>query len=473
MASVSTTFTRRLGRAVAVVLLAGAVAVQPMAAAARQEDQQSAPSLIRDAEIEQILHEDAVGIFRAAGLNPDDVRINIINDDELNAFTPGGLQLFLHTGLIMETDDPMQLQGVIAHETGHIAGGHAARSGDMMRSGLTPFLVSLALGVLAAAAGRPDAGAAIASSGGYFATLSVLSYSRAQESAADQAAVTYLEGAGLSGAGLVSFFNKYRYQEVFSQARRYAYFQSHPISSERIAALQTRVNAAPHRDVRPTAEATARHALMRVKLEAFLRPPSWTFGRYREDDRSFNARYARAIAYYRDANPDRSVQIIDELLTEQPRNPFLWELKGQVQFENGRTAESAESYRRAVELLPDNALLQVSYAQTLVALGGSHLDDAIAHLRIALRHEDDNLLGWRLLGQAYDAKNMPGQARLAAAEEHFNGRDMEGARMFAMRARILLPHDTPDYRRATDIVMASGPTERELRDLASEERQGS
>ena len=316
MAWASSSFQRRVSRAAAAVLLTGAMVLQPLAAAARQGDGQAAPSLIRDAEIEQILHEDSVGIFRAAGLNPDDVRINIVNDDELNAFTPGGLSLFLHTGLIMETDDPMQLQGVIAHETGHIAGGHAARSGDMMRAGMAPFLVSLALGVLAAVAGRPDAGVALAQSGGYFATLNVLSYSRVQESAADQAAVTYLEGAGISGTGLVAFFNKYRYQEVFSQARRYAYFQSHPISSERISALQTRVNAAPHRDARPTAESTARHALMRVKLEAFLRPPSWTYARYREDDRSFNARYARAIAYYRDANPDRSVQILDGLIAE-------------------------------------------------------------------------------------------------------------------------------------------------------------
>ena len=142
-------------------------------------------------------------------------------------------------------------------------------------------------------------------------------------------------------------------------------------------------------------------------------------------------------------------------------------------FENGRTAESEEPYRRAVEMLPDNALLQIEYAQTLVALGGAHLDEAVSHLQIGLRRENDNLLGWRLLGQAYDGKNMPGQARLAAAEEHFNGQDMDGARMFAMRARLLLPRGTTDYRRATDIVMASNPSERELRDVAGEERQGS
>lgn len=443
----------------------------PAAPAAAQE--REAPSIVRDAEIEAILREDSEPIFRAAGLNPDDVRIHLVQADELNAFVSGGQQMFLYTGMILETEDPSQLQGVIAHETGHIAGGHSARSGDMQRAGMVPFLLTLAVGVLAAVAGRPDAGAAIASSGGYFATLNVLTYSRGQEAAADQAAASYLETAGLTGRGLTSFFRKFRYQEVFSQARRYPYFQSHPISSDRIAALETRVNASPHRDAPISEERRARHTLMKVKLEAFLRPPSWTYARYREDDRSFNARYARAIAYYRDANLPRALTLVDALIAENPQNPYLQELKGQMLFENGRTADAEAPYRRAVELLPDNALLQIAYAQVLVALGGERLDPAIETLRTALRHDRDNLLGWRLLGQAYDAKGMDGQARLAAAEEHFNGNDFAGARLFALRARQMLTRDTPEYRRAGDIIMASGPSERDIQTLAEQERAGS
>lgn len=431
----------------------------------------SAQSLIRDAEIEAILRVESDPIFRAAGLNPADIPINIVQSEELNAGA-SGREIFLYTGMIMAADTPDQLRGVIAHEAGHVAGGHTARSGDMMRAGVQPLILTLALGALAAFAGRPDAGAAILSSSNYFATLSVLSFSREQESRADQAAAGYLETAGLSGRGLTEFFRKYQYQEVFSQARRYSYFQSHPISSERVAALRNRVEASPNRDVQTSPEAIARHELMKSKLDAFLRPPGHTFVRYPESDTGFNARYARAIAYFRDAQPDRSIQLLDALIAEHPTNPYLWELKGQVNFESGRIAASEAPYRRAVELAPESPLLRVGLGQTLVALGGPKLDEAIPVLQHALARENDNPLGWRLLGQAYDGKGMAGPARLAAAEEHFHGNDLNGARTFATRARALLTAGTPEHRRATDIILASEPTREELRDLAAEDRAG-
>lgn len=449
-----------------------AVGVTTVAALALAPVAASAQSLIRDAEIEATLRADSEPIFRAAGLNPADVKINIVNDAELNAFVAGGQQVFLNTGMILATENPDQLRGVIAHEAGHIAGGHIARSGDAMRAGIQPLILTLALGALAAFAGRPDAGAAILSSSNYFATLSVLSYSRVQESAADQAALGYLQTAGYSGRGLADFFRQYQFQEVFSQARRYSYFQSHPISSERVAALRTRVDAASNRDRTPSAESVERHTVMKAKLDAFLRPPGHTFVRYPESDTRFAARYARAIAYFRDAQPDRSITMIDALIAEHPDNPYLWELKGQINFESGRIAASEAPYRRAVALAPENPLLRVGLAQTLVALGPTKFDDAIANLQHSLARERDNPLGWRLLGQAYDGKNMPGLARLAAAEEHFHGNDLRGAFTFATRARALLAAGTPDHRRATDIVMASEPTQRELREMAREERVG-
>ncbi len=447
---------RRLRVTAAAAVLAAASTLAPAVA--------SAQSLIRDAEIEAILREDSEPIFRAAGLNPADIRLNIINDPELNAGA-SGQQIFLFTGMIMAAEDPDQLRGVIAHEVGHVAGAHTARSGDMTRAGLPPLILTLALGALAAFAGRPDAGAALLASSNYFATLSVLTYSREQENRADQAAVTYLQTAGYSPVGLREFFRHYQFQEVFSQARRYPYFQSHPISSERISNLSARVQTSPTREVRPSEAAVARHALMKAKLDGFLRPPGHTFVRYPESDRSFPARYARAIAYFRDAQPDRALTMLDALIQEQPTNPYLWELKGQINFESGRIPASEAPYQRAVELAPENPLLRVGLAQTLVALGRDKLDAAIPHLQHALARENDNLLGWRLLGQAYDAKNMPGPARLAAAEERFHGNDLVGARQFAMRARQLLPAGAPDYRRATDIILASNPSRDELREL--------
>ncbi len=446
---------------IAAVLSATALATAPAYA---QED--GGVSIIRDTEIEAILRQDCDPIFVAAGLTPKNVQIHIVGDKELNAFSAAGQQVFLNTGLIIETKSPNQLIGVIAHETGHIAGGHIARSGEMGRSGIAPMILSMGLGVLAAIAGAPDAAAGLIYSSSYFAQLSILGYSRVQESAADQAAITFLEKSGQSGEGLVEFFNNFRYQEVFSDEKKYPFFRDHPLSDDRIEALTARATQQPHFHAVDSPEAIARHEIMKAKLEAFLNPPQQTFVEFPEANKSFPARYARAIAYYKELETDKAVRAIDTLIADQPNNPYLWELKGQVLFEAGRAKDAEPAHRRSVELKPDAPLLRINLGQTLIATDDkAKLDEAISEINRAITEEPDNALGWRLLSEAYDAKGEAGRARLAAAEQNFYLGQMRDARVFAMRARDLLKKDTPEWRRATDIVLASKPSPQELQQL--------
>jgi predicted Zn-dependent protease len=304
-------------------------------------------------------------------------------------------------------------------------------------------------------------------SANYFATLDYLGYSREQEARADQAAATYLEKAGESGRGLVEFFDKFRYEEVFDHAHQYPFFQSHPLSSDRIEALRIRVEKEPHYDAVDPPELIAKHQIMLAKLRAFMDPPYQTLSRYPESDHSFVARYARAIAFHREEEPERAMKIIDELLGEQPVNPYLWELKGQVLFESGKIKESEEPYRKSVELMPRAPLLRINLGQTLVAEEDkTKLDDAITQLKASLDYENDNAFAWEILARAYDGKGDPGMARLATAEEDFALGQLKDARVFAMRARAMLPRDTPQWRRATDIVLVSQPTSDDLQMLA-------
>ncbi|WP_308238207.1 M48 family metalloprotease [Phenylobacterium sp. J367] len=374
----------------------------------------------------------------------------------------------VYTGLILESKTPNELQGVIGHEVGHLAAGHSARSGDMTRAGMTPFLLTMGLGVLAALAGSPEAAAGLAGSASYFGTLGALGYSREQESRADQAGATLLEKAGLSGKGLADFFDNFRYQEVFSEGRRYAYFRSHPLSSDRIEALRRRTESLSHYNEVDSPEAIAEHAVMKAKLEGFLNPQV-AITKYAESDRSYPARYARAIAYYQMKEPDKALRMIDALLQEQPDNPYLWELKGQVLFEFGRQVEAEAPQRRSVELKPEAPLLRVNLAQTLIALDDkAKVEEGVAELKRALAREEDNAVAWRLLAAAYDKQGHDGLARLATAEYNYNIGDMRNARIFAMRAREMLDKSSPQWRRATDIVLASNPDRRDLRDLARE-----
>jgi predicted Zn-dependent protease len=443
--------------------LAAVSILLPAAPASAQEGM----SLIRDTEIEEILHKDADPILRAAGFDPQSVEILLIGSKELNAFA-APQTMGIYTGLILESENPNQLQGVIAHEVGHLAAGHSARSGEMSAAGMRPFLLTMGLGVLAALAGSGDGAAALVGSASYFGTLGAMGYSREQEGRADQAGAQILERAGLSGRGLVDFFDNFRYQEVFQEARRYAYFRSHPLSSSRIEMLRSRVEKNASYEKADAAEAVADHAIMKAKLEGFI-SPGVAITKYGDKDPSYPARYARAIAYYQLKEPEKALRMIDELLKEQPENPYLWELKGQVLFEFGRAVEAEAPQRRSVELKPDAPLLRVNLGQTLIALPDkAKLDEGVAELKKALVQEEDNGVAWRLLAQAYDTKGEDGLARLATAEYNYVVGDRRQARIFAMRAREMLPRNAPEWRRATDIVLASNPDKQDLRDLAKE-----
>jgi len=255
---------------------------------------------------------------------------------------------------------------------------------------------------------------------------------------------------------------------VFDEARRYKYFRTHPLSSDRIDALRERVEHQSHYNETDSPEAMAEHAIMKAKLDGFINPQV-AIVKYEEKDTSYPARYARAIAYYQMREPDKALKQIDALLQEQPDNPYLWELKGQVLYEFGRTKEAEAPQRRSVQLKPEAPLLHVNLGQTLIAQDdNAKVDEGIAELKKALTWEGDNAEAWRLLAQGYDKRGQEGLARLATAEYQFNIGDMTQARIFAMRAREKLPRNTPDWRRATDIVLVSKPSKDDLKELARE-----
>lgn len=418
----------------------------------------SAQSFIRDTEIEGIIREWADPVFVAMGLEPSEIELLLINDPELNAFATRGRIMAVNTGLILQTRTPNQLLGVIAHEAGHIKNRHTLRDGAQ-NAGMQPMLMTMALGALAAAAGAPDAAAVLFGNSQYFGTLSALRYMQGQEGEADLTGLRALDRAGESGRGLVEFFENFRAQEVFSDARRYPYFRSHPLSSDRIEALRRPAQAAANYDHVDSPERMAQHALIIAKIRAFMDPPTQTLRTYPMTDDSLPARYARAIAWYRDGQTERALAAVDALIEGDPENPFYWELKGQIYFEEGRPQEAAEAHRHSVELKPDAPLLRINLAHALIESNDpSTLDEAVEQLKRATVAEPDNSLAWRLLAQAYASQGKEGEARLATAELYFALGRTDQATQFALRARDMLDRNSIEWRRAMDIVLASGAT---------------
>ena len=425
----------------------------------------SAQSAIRDTEIETIIHDWADPVFTGMGLEPSEVEILLINDEDLNAFATRGRIMGLNTGLILKTRNPNELLGVIAHEAGHIRNRHTLRDGAQ-GAGMQPMLMTMALGALAIAAGAPDAGAVLLGNSQYFGTLSALRYMTHQEGEADNTGARALEAAGESGRGLVSFFENFRSQEVFSDARRFPYFRSHPLSSVRIENLRRFVAEQPSYDKRDSPERLAQHALVLAKIHAFMDHPRDTYRAYPETDVSLPGRYARAIAWYRDGQTERALSAVDDLLAEQPDNPYFWELKGQILFEEGRPEEAIGAHQRSVEIKPDAPLLHVNLAHALIETRDeARLDAAVNHLKRATALERDNSMAWRLLGQAYASQGKEGEARLASAEMYFAAGAEQQATQFALRARDMLDPGSDEWTRAMDIVFASGATQEDVDDL--------
>ena len=343
--------------------------------------------MIRDVEIENIIQEYATPVFEAAGLNPKSIKTYLVNDHRLNAFVAGGQNMFINTGLLLQADTPGQVIGVIAHETGHIAGGHLARTHEALSRTAAAQILSMILGSAAVIAGAPDAGAAILGGGQSMLQRSFLAYNRGHEASADQAAMTYLDRTKQSTKGLLDFMGKLESNELLISASRDPYLLTHPLTRERIDALEAHLARSPYSKIEDDPRLVARHARMQAKLLAFL-TPGQALRKFKSDDTSVPARYARAIAYFRTARVDEFLKVIDGLIAEYPDDPYFHEIRGQGLYENGNAKDAMPSYAAAVKLKPESDLLRLELARIELATGDDTvLDDAIENLKFAAHYE--------------------------------------------------------------------------------------
>jgi predicted Zn-dependent protease len=415
--------------------------------------QAQAQSLIRDAEIERTLRSYAEPIFAAAGLAPKDVSIYIVNDPQINAFVAEGQNLFMNTGTLLRLERPRELIGIIAHETGHMAGGHLVRAADAYSKATVPLIVGTLLGVAAMAAGAGDAGAGILMSGESMAERSILAYSREQEAKADQAAITFLDKTHQSGRGLLETFTLFRNDEILSAYKIDPFLQNHPLSEERIAALEDRVEKSPYKDVDETPVQKKTFALMQAKLYGFLMPLQQVLRKYPGTDKTTPARYARAIAYYRIPQLDRAFEELDPLIAGDPNNPYFHELKGQILLENGRAVEAVPEHQASVRLMPSEPLFKLNLGQAMVATEDpKYAAPAIDILSAATRQDPDNTFAWDQLAKAYGELGQIPMAEYATAEKFARGGALGEAVMHARRALCGLPKGSPTARAAQDIV---------------------
>ena len=416
-------------------------------------------STLRDAEIEQWLEDYSRPIFAAAGLNPKSIEIIIVNDPTFNAFA-GGRYMGVNSGLFTFAKTPNEIEGVIAHEAGHLAGNHGARSAEAMANAGTPMILGLLLAGAAIAAGAPEAGIGLLGLGQNIAIKDYLVYSRSQEATADQSSITYLDRLGKSTKGAMDIWGRMRNYQIITGQRINPFLQSHPLANERFSALQTRAMESPYFNVQDSPEEIQRLQLIQAKIKGFLHDPLQTLRDYPLSDQSDPAHYARAVAYYRHSEIDKALEEVRKLTTAHPNNAYFNELEGQILFEYGRTNESIAPHRKSVELIPDNALMRINLARALIASNEPDLiAEATMHLKRAVAEEKDNGFAWYELARAYAEQGETAKADLATAESRFQSGAQGDANHFARRALPGLERGTAEWRQAMDIILATQPAD--------------
>lgn len=417
----------------------------------------AAQSVLRDAETEALLRDMAAPLVEAAGLAPGNVDIVLINDPSINAFVAGGQVVYIHSGLINAADSANEVQGVIAHELGHITGGHVVRFSEGMSAASNISILSLLLGVGAALAGGGEAAMGVMMAGQRAALGKFLAFSRVQEASADAAGAEYLSLAGISGRGSLSFFGKlqnleFRYGR--SQDDDAAFTRTHPLSGDRIARLRETYMADPAWDAPDDPELQARFERVKAKLYGYIADPERTLAAYPEYDTSVPARYARAYAYHKNALIDQALAETEKLIEHDPLDPYFLELRGQVLLESGRPEEALPYLRRATELSGHDPLIASMFGHALIATEDeARYDEAERVLRTAVGRDRLNPFAWYQLGVVYAARGDMPRARLASAEQQVMSRRYAEALRSAQAAEAGLEPGTPDWIRAQDIAL--------------------
>jgi predicted Zn-dependent protease len=420
----------------------------------------AAETVIRDTEIEADIRAIITPIWRAAGLEPSSLHVYLVEDKQINAFVAGGQNEFINTGLIMRAQTPNQLIGVLAHESGHITGGHLTRFQEAARNASIEGIIAMVLAAAATVASRGSSGGAALLGAQGVAERAFMQYSITQEASADHAAMTFLDASGQSAKGLLQFFHILQGEEMLAGIREDPYLRTHPLTSQRIDYVRNHVEHSRFSDVPDTPANIEMLKRIKAKLDAFISPPSSTLAAYPEKDQSVIARYARAIAYYRIPKLDKALPIIDGLIKDFPQDPYYRELKGQMLFENGRIADAIQPYEEAVRLSPSAPLLRISLAQVYIESNDPKVNKrAIAYLNDALRSEDKETNAWHMLATAYGRDNQIGMAALALAEEGLAAGNKKDAQQQALRAKALLPKTSPGYTRANNIQREAGQME--------------
>lgn len=424
--------------------------------------QSSSVPIVRDAEIEALVSDYAAPIIKTAGLGKQAIKIVLVNSNSFNAFVDGR-RIFINTGALLQAETPNEIIGVLAHETGHLAGGHQFKLREQLAAAKTMAIVASLLGLGAVVAGAASkqsglaqAGSGIAMGGPEAAMRNVLNYQRTEEMAADRSAITYLASTGQSAKGMLTTFERFSTALSLTGTRIDPYRISHPMPRERIANLETLARASPNFDKLDSPALQQRHDLMRGKIAAYTGGGVSVLQTFRKDPGNIGARYGDAIATYLSGSSQSALTKIDALIKLQPKNPYFQEIRGEILLKQNKVAEAAKTFQKAGNLDPrKSSLIRMNYGRTLMLTGTpENLKTSINEIKASIGRDREYSTGYGYLAQAYGQLGDMARSDLASAEEKYYSGKIQEAQIFATRAQRGLQKGSPEWIQAQDIINA-------------------
>ncbi len=448
---------------VALVLIGTGTLIGTSGSARAQEF--SVGTVLDDTEIGATLHAYARPLLTAAGLQPDTIQLHMVVDDSINAFATQGNNVFFHTGLLLRAKNSNEVIGVMAHEFGHIAGGHTVMMSSDMTAANTISLLSTLLGVAAGVAtGNPEVGMAVMMGGQRAAIGEVLAFSRGQEARADQFALKTLEETHQSSKGLYDFFLRLQGEERLITTNQDPYVRTHPLNTDRMSSIQAVMQTSPYTNVPPDPELERMHKRLLAKLFAFLKPQITTLQRYPDSDKSIEGRYARTIAYYRRGQFDQAMPLVDSLIADAPKDPYFWQIKGDMQLSRSHIEDAIVAYRESLKYMPNAPEILVAFAHAVVE--GNNPDyqvEAQTMLKHAVAIDPENAEAWDMLARSYSQVDNQSLSAYAAAEKAILLGEFGDVARYCNVAEKLLEKDTPTWYRLQDIKIMAQNSLREMR----------
>jgi beta-barrel assembly-enhancing protease len=325
----------------------------------------------------------------------------LINERSINAFALPGGYIGVHTGLLIAAQSESELASVVSHEIAHVTQRHIARMISQQKTGALISLAALAVAILASRSSSDISGAASALGTGV-AVQNMINFTRDHEREADRVGLQILEGAGYDPRAAAVFFERLqRATRIYDVGGAPAYLRTHPMTYERIADIQNRLERLPYRQVSDSLD----FQLVRAKLRAELDPAQQAREFFEESlaEKRYlseaSSRYGLAVTLVRLKDYARARKEIDALKRTTGAHPMVVALDCRVRRAAGETDGAIGCYRDGLRAHPQHRALTYDYAQLLLQAKRPEPALAVLGQRMQTVSEDPKL--YLLQGEAY------------------------------------------------------------------------